>query len=778
LAVALLSAAVLGFEVALTRLFSVLLRYHFAFLVISISLCGLGIGGFGAQLMKRLKREVSLEKTALLFAATTVASVILLLRVVFAYLPDAYWLSAILVLVPFSFGGAFLAEAFARFPAFSGKLYAWDLAGAAIAAVLSVGLLQLCGAINACLFAAALGAFAATLAEEKPRRLWVPVVLLALWGVNWRTNVLDVPPIPSPALASGQPSTADKGLTQPLFSELGAPDHTSRIIDTRWNAFARTDVVADTQTPDTLLVYTNGNVPTNMMKWDGRPETIAPICDDFPLTDWVFANARLKGGDVLSIGPGGGLDALMALRYNARQFDGAEINPSIVGLMNDYAKFNGGIYSRPNVKVKTADGRAAVQDAVREGKKYRLIFSALTKTATAGQGMALLESFIYTTDAFSDYWNALDDKGTLAIVTDQPPLLARLFATSLAMLEARGISNVQATKHIALTTDPRPGPYTYAFVLSKTPFSPAETYALSDSTSTRGVAGIWIPNRADTQNFGPYPDVASGKMSNAQFISWWRTNPQIPIKLDISPCNDNRPFVLDLNVAQPPIFKQLAAVALVLALALAAFSWIEPKGTVGIDRTLPAISFTVRALYTIYFVLLGVGFMLVEIPLAQKLILPLGYPTLALTTILFSLLLGGGMGAWLSQRAEGLALRRRAAICAGGVALLTIATVVALDRFTPFILGLPIFMRCVVTGIALLPFGVLLGTPFPAGMRLFAAKFPDRVPLVWGLNGVASVVGSLGAAIGAKSLGFDIVLLLGAGVYLGAAGLILALRGE
>jgi hypothetical protein len=69
----------------------------------------------------------------------------------------------------------------------------------------------------------------------------------------------------------------------------------------------------------------------------------------------------------------------------------------------------------------------------------------------------------------------------------------------------------------------------------------------------------------------------------------------------------------------------------------------------------------------LYFSLLGVGFMLVEIPLAQKIILPLGYPTLALTTILFSILLGGGIGAWFSQRVQNVAaLRRYAAICALG----------------------------------------------------------------------------------------------------------------
>src|SRR5690606_5885366 len=101
LAVAVLSAAVLGFEVALTRVFAVLLRYHFAFLVISIAGCGLGVGGYATYWLRR-KRELSLPALATLFAISIVVALALMLRVIFARFPEAYWLAAVLVLVPFS----------------------------------------------------------------------------------------------------------------------------------------------------------------------------------------------------------------------------------------------------------------------------------------------------------------------------------------------------------------------------------------------------------------------------------------------------------------------------------------------------------------------------------------------------------------------------------------------------------------------------------------------------------------------------------------------------
>ena len=800
LAVALISAAVLGFEVALTRLFSVLLRYHFAFLVICIALCGLGLGGFAAHWWKRNRRTISLPRTAVYFALSIVLSLALLLRVVFAFVPDQYWIAAPLMLLPFGFAGAFLAEAFARFPDYSGRLYAWDLAGAALAALAIVGVLQVVGAINASLIMAVVATAGALCCIEysnlRMRKNALGILALsALFLVaNTRFNLLDIPAMPPKIDAKGL-SLADRGVTQPLYTELGTRNHTSRIVETRWNAFARTDVVIDTVYPNTFYIYTNGNVPTNMMKWDGKTDSIAPLVRDFPLMDWVYANAPLGKkstsstrtatsdnpngrGAVFSIGPGGGLDALAAIHYGAARFDGAEINPSIVGLMHDYREYNGGIYERPDIQVETADGRAAIREAVREGKRYELIYSALTKTATAGQGMALLESFIYTQNAFDDYWNALASDGQIAVVTDQAPLVARLFTTALAMMQTHGIDAKTATQHIAIASDnSQAGPYRFAFVVSKSPFTTQQTYNLSATTASSNVSGVWIPNRAALDTMGPYPQVGSGQMSLSQFINWWRTAPQIPVPLDVSPAPDDRPFVLDLSFGVQPLFWQMALFALVLGVGLGALSWRFPSQNE--DRVLDGEQKPARgglALCLMYFTLLGVGFMLIEIPLMQKLILPLGYPTLSLTVLLFSILLGGGAGAWLSQRQNDERLARYTALCALGVALFSGVLILLLPRLSDALLNLPIAARCIAVGAILFPLGVLLGSPFPGGMRLFATVFAGRAPLLWGLNGVASVVGSVGAALLGKLFGFSAVLWIGVGVYLAVATLLILSR--
>ncbi|MHB0939259.1 MAG: spermidine synthase family protein [Armatimonadota bacterium] len=774
LAVAVVAAAVLALEITLTRVFAVILRYHFAFLVISIALCGLGIGGFLAHWMRR-RAALSLPRLAVWTGAGIVVVLLLILRVVFAYLPNAYWLAALLLLVPFTCAGAFLSELFARYAPWAGRLYAWDLIGAALAAVGVIGLLELVSAIDACLLLAALAVVAGLLAiEPSPSAgraragylAWIAVFLgLFLGNVFAKQKLFEIPPIP-PQYDGNRYSLADRGLTQPLFTELGDPSHISRILETRWNAFARTDVVQEGSNDSQYLIYTNGNVPTNMLRWDGDLSRLSRLQAGFPLCDWSFAGAPLgqegaPRGTVLSIGPGGGLDALLALRHGAADFEGAELNPSIVRLMHDYRDFNGGIYERPEVRVVTAEGRAYVRERAAEGKRYALIFSALTKTATAGQGMSLLESYIHTEDAVADYLKALQDDGQLVLLVDNEMLLARFFVTAASALARQGLSLPDACRRIALAYDVHPGPYQFALLVQKSPITREQSLRMQAVAAERQLEFTWLPFYPGSGQ--AYQQLADGRETLADFTHSYRNL----TGMDVTSCPDNRPFVLDITLGVQPIFSQLAVLAAVLALALVALGW---RGG-GMGRMTPA-----DGLFVLYFLALGVGFMLVEIPLVQKLILPLGYPTLALAVILFSLLLGGGAGSWFSQRFAGKALRRWAIFATLGVAVLTVAYAPLLGWLHEGLVGVSLPVRCLTAAGLLLPLGFLLGTPFPSGMRLFSGGRAVQVPLVWGLNGVASVVGSLCAAIGAKLFGFNGVLVAGAAVYLLAALLLAAQR--
>jgi hypothetical protein len=288
----------------------------------------------------------------------------------------------------------------------------------------------------------------------------------------------------------------------------------------------------------------------------------------------------------------------------------------------------------------------------------------------------------------------------------------------------------------------------------------------------RKLTPIWIPGRASWREFLPCSDLADGKLTLEQFVAWTRTESQrqLGAGYDIRPCPDDCPFVLDVFPAIDPVFKQMAWVAALLGVGVVALGGSAGRG----KQARTARSLLADVAWVGYFLALGAGFLLVEIPLTQKLILPLGYPTLALTVILFSILLGGGAGAFVSQRFDGTRLRIWAVGCALAVVAATVACAFTLDGLSERMLTLSLASRCAAAIALLLPLGFLLGTPFPAGIRLFAARRAAQVPLMWGLNGVASVVGSLCAAIGAKAFGFSAVLLVAAAVYLGAAALLLA----
>jgi len=173
--------------------------------------------------------------------------------------------------------------------------------------------------------------------------------------------------------------------------------------------------------------------------------------------------------------------------------------------------------------------------------------------------------------------------------------------------------------------------------------------------------------------------------------------------------------------------------------------------------------------------LVGLAFLLVEIPLLQRFILYLGNPAYALTAVLFSILLFSAIGSRLSHR-----IPHRAA-------LLSLVLIVLIAPYTlPFIfsltLGLSLFVRLVLTILILAPIGFLMGIPFPAGIQWLqslsannhAADEHPQIPWVWATNGATSVVASVLAALLALTFGFNWVLRLGALCYAGALLTVLA----
>lgn len=755
--------SVLAFEVGLSRAFSVLLRYHFVFLAISLAGCGLGLGGLLDFLTDRWYRRTLTPTAHLVLRAGLLAvlyplSIGLLFATPLSALLTSVWVVSGVCVLPFLVAGALLSRVFAEHSAVGGTLYFADLLGAALGSFLVIGALQLVGATNVP-FLCGLVAAGAGLALALPSRsrglqagaVAVTLLLIVTLFANLQWRTVDLPLMPL---------RADE-TAKPLYQELGDPRIGAKIVASEWNAFARTDVVSNarpdgaTDPQDDLYIYTDGEVPTNMLWFRGD---LKPLAERLQTFIGFAAFHWFRPQEVLLIGPGGGLDILLANAVGARTIHGVELNPSIPRIVRQFGEFNGHVYDQKNVTIWVDEGRSFVR---RAKTQYDLIYMALTKTATtASSSLALVEGYIYTREAFADYLARLTPEGKVALVLQEPALTLRTFLTALEALEGSGLSREQALRCLLVCSVPEAfyglGPYRYLLVVSKQPLSLEESTRLGKECIALGLVPGYFPGAFEPV---PYSWLTQQKVSTPEFVSGWNQWLFGEPRLNISPRTDDQPFVVDLTYHVPRQFRVLLWGTLLAALifSLIAIQLQARQRGRGAVAGLPAA--------TLYFALLGVGFMVVEVSLAQKLVLYLGYPVLTLSVILFSVLLGGGVGSLISQRWPITVAAR-----VGGLAALAVVVYGLLLQFgqQPLLtatLGWDIRLRCLLTMLLLLPLGLAMGMPFPTGLRAVGARAGQFVPWMWGINGLMSVVGSVGAMIMAKLWGFNYTLLLGFGLY-------------
>jgi len=806
LSVFLVSAAVICHEIALTRCFSVLLRYHYVFLIVSIATFGLGMGGLIDYLALRRRPGEAwgrLAWLATILAPLPALSVLILFHRPVSHHLTSLWLVAAVSMPPFLVAGAFLSCVWRTFAGLGGRLYAADLGGAGIGSVAVIAGLQVFGGTGTPMAAGiAVGLAAVGMAWQAgglPRRAAACLATLApalMLVANLATGFADLPAVPM---------TGDRTV-KTLYQELGDPRQGARIIYSDWNAFARTDVVqyhppGEPQPWPDLYVYTDGDVPTNMKPFDGDLAKVLPDLEGFI----GFLPFRLQRPEkVLLIGPGGGLDILLAFAVGTKEIDGAELNPSIPKVMRRFADLNGHLYEYANVNIAVDEGRSRLS---RTSKQYDMIYMALTYAATTSgsASLALVESYLHTVEAIRACLARLTPDGQLVFVCGEERLLLRAFLTALAAMEAEGVARDQALRSLAVV-DIWPeqyatGPYRHMLVVRRKPFSQAESRTLGETAMAMGLVPGYCPGVYEP---APFSTLVGGG-SAADIDRLLNANAPLGVPTTVRPVTDDRPFFADLTVGLPAGFGQFliggaALLLCIMAAACATHSLARraakagpssddaageepPESEVGnrIGNRTPSRTVASEGLVptgwvvgkSFYFAGIGLGFMLVEVCLAQKLILYLGYPTLSLAVILFALLLGGGLGSLLTQSWARTRLATGAAVAAAAVVALVVGLGPAhgLDRLFGATLAWPILARTIAAAAVLLPLGLALGTQFPSGVRRLEGRNAGLVPWMWATNGTASVLGSVGAMCAAKLWGFQVVLLLGALSYVVVAAL-------
>ena len=756
---ALTSFSALLLELALTRLFSVVLFYHFAFLAISIALLGLGAGGVFAYLWKsRLAKFETREIAARLCAAN--AFVVVAVLEVVLHVPVSLDVSEknflrltvfyLCAAIPFFLTGLLFSTVFAREPHRIPRLYGADLSGGALACLAVVPLLNWIGGPNVILFAATtMAAASAIWAESRKSRRNASVLVLALLvliAANFSGRLIDV------VYAKGM-------FRDPKWMEFA-----------RWNALSRVEV--DRQGGAKAVVI-DADASTYIMNADPAHWHDTEWEADLMSAPPALANVLRPRGEFAIIGPGGGVDVLRAVA-NGADVTGIEINPIIATtiMRGRYADYSQHLYERPEVHIHVNDGRSFLRSTQQH---FDVVQMTLVDTwaSTAAGAFALSENNLYTVEAFREYFEHLRPDGMIAITRwefRRPREALRVVAVAMEALHRMGVANPAQNFIVvsqgALNADGIP-----VVVLAKrTAFTAAEENSVSAHCARyAALKPLYLPS-APGQN--PFTDLIASNDPYA-FAAAYAYN--------VAPVNDNAPFFFFTLKAGQILGEQglrsgidwkvnLGVLVLLLVLAISAVA-------VGVFLVLPLALNGGRVrpspIPILYFVAVGLGYILVEIAFIQRFVLFLGHPTYALTVVIFLMMLSSGAGSLFSRRW----LPRTRMVW---VPLLLVVVALLVDLFfLPHwlveLVGLDFGYRLLISGALLIPLGFAMGMPFPTGLRALAAspvpEFPgetadNEVEWAWAMNAGASVLGSVLAMVIAIRFGLTTTLACGAVAYL------------
>ena len=769
---ALTSFAALLLELALTRLFSVVLFYHFAFLAISIALLGLGAGGVFAYLLKsRLAakntrtlaaRLCMLNSVVVLVVLEVVLHVPVALRVSranFARLTVLYLAAA----VPFFLTGLLFAVVFARETHRIPRLYGADLCGGALACLAVVPLLNWVGGPNVILVAGATMAAAGTIwADSRSLRRNAALralILVALIGANHSGRLIDV------VYAKGM-------FRDPAWVEFARWNALSRVeVDKQGQAKAVViDADASTYIMNTDLAHWQGTV------WEHNLMSAPP----------ALANVLRPHGEFAIIGPGGGVDVLRAVANGSPSVTGIEINPIIATtiMRERYADYSQHLYDRPDVHIHVTDGRSFLRSTPQH---FDVVQMTLVDTwaSTAAGAFALSENNLYTVEAFREYFDHLKPDGMIAITRWEfrhPREALRVVAVAMDALHRLGVANPARNFIVASQGSLDEDGIPVIVLAKKIPFTPQEeTAVITHFDHYSELDPLYLPSQPGQS---PFSDLIASNDPYA-FARGYAYN--------VAPVTDNAPFffftlkpgqILGEKGLRDGIDWKVNLGVLVLLLVLV-ISLVAVLAFLVLPLALRSRKGRQSPLPLLYFVAVGLGYILVEIAFIQRFVLFLGHPTYALTVVIFLLMLSSGAGSLFSR----LWLPRTKL---GWVPLvLVIVTLVADVFFLPSrlaaLVGMDFGYRLLVSGVILIPLGFVMGMPFPTGLRALAAlpapEFPagqyasdNAVEWAWAMNAAASVLGSVLAMVIAIQFGLTVTLICGAAAYLLALLLTPALR--
>lgn len=779
----LLSLAGLALENSLTRIFSITMWYHYAFMAISVAMLGMSTGAvkvyvseFGA--LSKEKIEELICSYSRLFALFTIISLFTLLSIPFIPRPTGIgmfttWFIYAAAAVPFYFAGVAVALIITtKYIDKVNRLYAFDLAGAAAGSVLFFIMLSITDAVTFIIILGGLG-FLASFSISKKRvdiLLFIAVMVFGIFNHFEKTFQIEWVKV-------------EKGVLTATVE--------NNVEWERWTPFSRIIV---TPTEDNLGFgwgisrrmmghYPDYRVEQKVLTIDSAAATIItknqmPIEGLFHLkyditniVHYLFPDSRVG-----VIGVGGGRDILSTLHFEQKEVWGIEINGKILEAVTEhYSDYTYDISKLPNVHLVEDEARNFFE---KNDIKFDIIQASLIDSwaATASGAFVLTENSLYTVEAWTTFFSKLSDNGAVTMsrwyYPKRPGELLRLVNLAYEALLRSGVKEPQ--KHIMLAgvnffdkNSPIDGQFgSGTIVVSKKPFKGNIIDRFITICDTYEFEKLIVAGRESDSDFKKL--VSANE--RAKFIAGY--------SLDISAPTDDNPFFFNMlrplsvlkgeNIeSEGPLSTNLMAVKNLLSLLaivvlLSIFLIIVPL-------VLKMKIKTTEALFnrhSAYFVSIGTGFMLIEIAFIQKFAIFLGHPTYSILVVLFTVLLFSGIGSYFS----GSVYKKTGMKGLFTIIILTIAITGSTNMFIlPHLSSWTILPRIIYSFSVMAVTGFVLGMPFPTGMSLLKDAMKEKAPWLWGVNGAASVVSSVAAISISIFYGISATFFTGLFFYLCAA---------
>jgi spermidine synthase len=790
--VMLIALSTLVLELMLTRVFDVTLTPNLSYFVVSLAVFSFGLAGIYATL-----RPIPVEEEIrgrLVGCCVGFAASVLLLQPIINALPLDYLrivkapVTTLLafaglyltLLVPFFLAGYVLIAIFSKYAQKIQRLYFWDLCGAGLGTVLVIPFILQIGPGGLIVCAAGLGLVAAALFSESKgatRGYVVAAVVIAAVPIIRGQNYIDF-----------KYQMDKRGIITAIKQ--------GRDELVRWDPISKIDVIDETFSPETatpwhksgdrkLLQYDGGNQSSHFYKFDGNLKALRELMDrDRSKVNehfWqigVLASHYLKRDtdhSALIIGSAGGQETKAALIYGATYVDAVELVPTVVDLATGaYSPYIGDIFHNPAVHPHAGEGRSFLRSTDR---KYDIIqiYSNHTSSSIAQGSGALSPVYLQTEEAYEEYFSHLTPNGVLHINHYGFP---RMISTAALAWKNMGLKDFR--KHVVVFFSP--SELTLPTLLVKmSPWTEEEVASLSQYLAP--------PELEEKDRLVLMEDPLNPSksfLSNDFYSGSFPSELAERMPVDFTPRTDDDPYFSEFrkhirpiqedpkNFVDPGTAYMLNAslirgipmdqihlwVTAAASLLFAVLFILVPLRFSKVGREEGATALPLLG----YFSCLGAGFITLELVFIQKFMHLIGSPLYTYSTVIFTLLLGAGIGSAASERL-GIDIRRRWALPFVAVIVIGLALIVLYPPLAKMALALPLAGRAAAAALMIFPLGFFLGMPFPLGILAIANQPRGAIAWAWGMNGLFTVIGGLASVFLGLELGFNFTIVIALALY-------------